>query len=144
MDLPSETIRRKRVTFKYDPFGREVYKSATSGTSIYANDIDNLTEETNLSGTAVARHSDGLNIDEPLAMLRSSTASCYGADSIGSITSLSSSAGAPAKTYVYDLLGKQTSSSGSPVNPFQCTAREFDFETGLYYYRARYYDPINR
>jgi len=27
------------------------------------------------------------------------------------------------------------------VNPFQYTARESDPETGLYYYRARYYDP---
>jgi RHS repeat-associated protein len=27
------------------------------------------------------------------------------------------------------------------VKPFQHTAREWDTETGLYYYRARYYDP---
>lgn len=37
--------------------------------------------------------------------------------------------------------GKQTASSGSLTNPFQYTGREFDTETGLYYYRARYYDP---
>jgi len=29
------------------------------------------------------------------------------------------------------------------VNPFQYTARESDTETGLYYYRARYYDQSN-
>jgi RHS repeat-associated protein len=33
-----------------------------------------------------------------------------------------------------------TASTGSLVNPFQYTARESDTETGLYYYRARYYD----
>jgi RHS repeat-associated protein len=27
------------------------------------------------------------------------------------------------------------------ANPLQFTARELDLETGLYYYRARYYDP---
>jgi RHS repeat-associated protein len=32
-------------------------------------------------------------------------------------------------------------SSGSLVNNFRYTGREFDTETGLYYYRARYYDP---
>jgi hypothetical protein len=45
-----------RVSFKYDPAGRPIYKSFTSGASIYAyNDDGNLVEETNASGTAVAR-----------------------------------------------------------------------------------------
>jgi RHS repeat-associated protein len=100
-----------------------------------------LIEETNSSGTAVARYSQGLNIDEPLAMLRSSTTSYYQADGLGSITSLSSGAGSLTQTYTFDSFGKQTASSGSLTNPFQYTARESDPETGLYYYRARYYDP---
>jgi YD repeat-containing protein len=58
------------VTFKYDPFGRRIYKSSSSGTSIFAYDGDNLVEETNASGGVAARYSQGLNIDEPLAMLR--------------------------------------------------------------------------
>src|SRR5258708_24127390 len=40
-----------------------------------------------------------------------------------------------------DSFGKLTASTGSLVNPFRYTARESDTETGLYYYRARYYDP---
>ena len=129
------------VSFAYDPFGRRIEKISPTTTSIFAYDGDNLIEATNSSGTAVARYSDGLNIDEPLAMLRSSTTSYYDADGLGSITSLSSSAGSLAQTYGYDSFGKQTSSSGSLTNPFQYTARESDPETGLYYYRARYYDP---
>jgi hypothetical protein len=35
------------VTFKYDPFGRRIYKSSSSGTSIYAYDEYKLIEETN-------------------------------------------------------------------------------------------------
>ena len=128
------------VTLKYDPFGRRIYKSSSSATSVFAYDGDNLVEETNASGTAVARYSQGLNIDEPLAMLRSSTTSYYQADGLGSVTSLSNSSGALANTYTYDSFGKQTASTGSLVNPFQYTARESDPETGLYYYRARYYD----
>jgi len=46
-----------------------------------------------------------------------------------------------AQTYTFDSFGKQTASTGSLTNPFRYTAREFDTETGLYYYRARYYDP---
>ena len=128
------------VSFKYDPFGRRIYKSSSSATSIYAYDGDQLTEETNSSGAVVARYSQALNIDEPLAMLRSSTTSYYDADGLGSVTSLSNSAGSLSQTYGYDSFGKQTSSSGSLTNPFQYTARELDQETNLYYYRARYYD----
>src|SRR2546425_1191939 len=128
------------VTFKYDPFGRRIYKFSSSGTSVFAYDGDNPVEETNSSGAAVARYSQGLNIDEPLAMLRSSATSYYHADGLGSVTSLTNAAGALAHTYAYDSFGKRTSSSGSLTNPFQYTARESDTETGLYYYRARYYD----
>lgn len=131
------------VTFKYDPFGRRIYKSSSSATSIYAYDGDNLVEETNAAGAVVARYSQTQNIDEPLAVLRSGTTSYYDADGLGSITSLSNSAGALAQTYGYDSFGKQTSSSGLLTNPFQYTAREFDSETNFYFYRARFYDPEN-
>jgi len=128
------------VTFKYDPFGRRIYKSSSAGTSVYAYDGDNLIEEANSAGTVVARYEQTQNIDEPLAMLRSAATSYYHADGLGSVTSLSSSAGSIANTYVYDSFGKLTSSTGSLVNPFRYTARESDTETSLYYYRARYYD----
>ena len=129
------------VNFKYDPFGRRIYKSFSAGTpSVYAFDGDNLVEETNSSGVAIARYSQTQNIDEPLAMLRSGATSYYHADGLGSITALSNSAGSLAQTYSYDSFGRP-SSTGSLTNPFQYTARELDTETSLYYYRARYYDP---
>ena len=129
------------VGFKYDPFGRRIYKSSSSGTSIYAYDGDNLVEETNSTGTAVARYSQGLNIDEPLAMLRGGSTSYYEQDGIGTVTSLSSTAGSLAQTYTFDSFGNQTASSGSLTNPFRYIGREFDSETTLYYMRARYFDP---
>ena len=128
------------VTFKYDPFGRRIYKSSSGGTSVYAYDDDNLVEETNAAGAVVARYSQTQNIDEPLAMLRSAATSYYHADGLGSVTSLSNAAGSIANTYTYDSFGKLTASTGSLVNPFRYTARESDTETGLYFYRARYYD----
>src|SRR5580700_2557613 len=109
------------VTFKYDPLGRRIEKSSSAATSVYAYDADNLIEETNASGTVVARYSQTDNIDEPLAMLRSSATSYYQADGLGSVTSLSNGAGALAQTYTFDSFGKQTASSGSLVNSFQYT-----------------------
>ena len=88
----------------------------------------------------VARYARGANIDEPLAMLRSGATSYYEADGLGSLTSLSNTSGALAQTYTFDSLGNQTACSGSLTNPFRYTGREFDTETNLYFYRARYYD----
>jgi len=128
------------VSFKYDPFGRRIYKSSSSATSVYAYDGSDIVEETNSSGSVVARYAQGENIDEPLAMLRAGTTSYYHADGLGSITSLSSGSGSIAQTYTFDSFGKQTASSGSLTSPFRYAGRELDGETGLYFYRARYYD----
>jgi RHS repeat-associated protein len=130
------------ITFKYDPLGRRIYKSSSSGTSIFAYDADNLIEEVSATAVVVARYTQGLGIDEPLAELRSGTTSYYEADGLGSITSLSNSSGVIANTYTYDSFGNLTASAGTIVNPFRYTAHEFDSETGLYYYRARYYDSM--
>ena len=129
------------VSFKYDPFGRRAQKSSSSGTTNYLYDGSNSLEEVDASGNVLARYTGTQNTDEPLAMLRSSATSYFHADGLGSVTSLSNAAGSIANTYTYDSFGKLTASTGSLVNPFQYTARESDSETGLYYYRARYYDP---
>lgn len=134
--------KSQTVSFKYDPFGRRIYKSSSAGTSVFAYDSDNLIEETNASGAVVARYAATRNIDETLAMLRSGATSYFQADGLESVTSLSNAAGALAGTYTYDSFGNLTASTGSLTNPFRFTGRESDSETSLYYYRTRYYDPL--
>jgi RHS repeat-associated protein len=97
-------------------------------------------EEVDSSGSAVARYTQGLGIDEPLAISRSGVTSFYHADGLGSVTSVTDGSGQVAASYTYDSFGNLTASTGTITNPFRYTAREFDSETGLYYYRARYYD----
>lgn len=43
--------------------------------------------------------------------------------------------------YEYDSYGGLTQVAGSLQQPYGYTGREFDTESGLYYYRARAYDP---
>lgn len=130
------------VSFKYDPLGRRIYKSSSSsGTHVYVYSGVSLIEEVDGSGNSVAAYRHGVGIDEPLAENRGGAVYYYEADSTGSVTSLTDSSGALAATYVYDSYGNLISSAGSVANPFLFTGREFDSETGLYYYRARYYDP---
>jgi RHS repeat-associated protein len=129
------------VNFRYDPFGRRVFKSSSAGTSVFVYDGANTVEELNGLGNNTAHYAQGVGIDEPLAMYRSSATSYYHADGLGSIGSLTDASGQLAASYVYDSFGKLTASTGTITNPFQYTARESDSESGLYYYRARYYDP---
>jgi len=128
------------VSFKYDPLGRRIYKSSSSGTLVYSYDGDNLVEEADGSGAILSRYSQALGIDEPLATLSSGPSAFYQADGLGSVTSLSNATGTLAQTYAYNTFGK-TTDTGSLLNPFQFTGRELDAETSLYYFRARYYDP---
>jgi len=43
--------------------------------------------------------------------------------------------------FVYDPYGNETSGATITGNPYRYTGRRLDAQTGLYYYRARYYDP---
>ena len=128
------------TTFKYDPFSRRIQKSGPLGATNYLYDGLNAIEEVDNAGNVVVGYADSDVLDEPLAVLGSGTTSYYHADGVGSTISLSSSAGALANTYTYDSFGNLTTSTGTITNPFGYTAREFDPETGLYFYRARYLD----
>lgn len=130
------------TTFKYDPFGRRIQKSGPLGITNYLYDGANSIEEVDNGGSVLARYTQDQAIDQPLSELRSGAISNYEFDGIGSVTSLSSSNGALASTYTFDSFGKLTASTGTLTNPFQYTGRDFDSETGLFYYRARYYDPL--
>ena len=59
-------------------------------------------------------------------------------DGLGSVTKTSSSAGAVNLTRQYDAWG---SLQAGATSGYAFTGREWDPETGLYYYKARYYDP---
>ena len=128
------------TTFKYDPMGRRIQKSGPLGTTNYLYDGKNSLEEVDNSGNVLARYTQTLSFDDPLAELRSGTTTYYQSDGTKSITSLTNAASAIAGTYAYDAFGNLSSSTGSLTNPFRYTGREFDTETGLYYYRTRYYD----
>src|SRR5712692_386809 len=93
---------RGTLRFKDDPFGRRIQKASSAGTSVYSYDGANILEETDASGAVLARYTQGLGIDEPLAMLRGTTTDYYEANGLGSVISLTDSTGALAATYTYD------------------------------------------
>ncbi len=138
------------TTFKYDPFGRRIQKSGPLGTTnylydqtfdkVHRNNGSNVIEEMDNAGNVLSRYMQGQDMDQTFAELRSGTASYFEEDGIGSATSLSNTS-TLAATYAYDSFGNLTASSGSLTNPIRYAGREFDPETALYDYRARYFDP---
>ena len=71
----------------------------------------------------------------------------YHQDALGSVVALSkfdSGAGYASfvEKYSYSAFGETTVTlNGSTGNPYRFTGREYEPETGLYYYRARFYNP---
>lgn len=125
------------ATFTYDALNRRTSKTVNGVSSQYLHDGADVVQE--MSGGAVsATYLRGLNVDEPFVR-QSSGAEYYHTDALGSVLALSNSSGVPVTSYAYEPFGKN-SVSGASANPFQFTGREND-GTGLYYYRARYYNP---
>jgi RHS repeat-associated protein len=62
-------------------------------------------------------------------------------DGLGSVAELTDDSGVVTDSYVYDVFGAVTSSTGSTANDWLFTGEQEDGETGLYFLRARYYDP---
>ena len=62
-------------------------------------------------------------------------------DGLGSVTALTDDTGAATDTYAYDAFGAVRASTGSSDNPWLFTGEQQDADSGLYYLRARYYDP---
>ncbi len=133
---PSEAI-----SFKYDPFGRRTQKEVNGVVqSKYVYDQDNIILDLDTNNTIIAKYIYGPSIDEPLALIKGSNVYYYSKDGLGSVVNLTGSSGTLIESYTYDEYGN-VSAPSQVGNRYLYTGREYDSETGLYYYRARYYDP---
>ena len=65
----------------------------------------------------------------------------YTVNAHGDVVGLVNAAGKQTKAYAYDAFGNEKNRVGSAPNPFRYCGEYFDVESGVYYLRARYYDP---
>ncbi|OGP66409.1 MAG: hypothetical protein A2W27_02835 [Deltaproteobacteria bacterium RBG_16_44_11] len=119
-----------------DKFNKHHYPKTT----YYVYDDQNIIAEYDENNRLIASYIHGPNIDEPLSAEIRNDWIYYHADGLGSITALTSHMGHAVQRYEYDSFGNMKPHPHWIKQPYTYTGREFDQETGLYYYRARYYD----
>lgn len=133
------------ASYAYDGMGRR--QSSTVGanpTRSYLYDgFDVVQEQT--AGAPSANILTGSGTDERLTRTPATGAnagvlSAYLTDALGSTVALVSATGAVQTTYGYDPYGATTTTGTASDSPYQYAGREND-GTGLYYNRARYYNP---
>jgi RHS repeat-associated protein len=135
------------IEYRYDAMGRRVSKIVNSVTTNYLYDGLNLIAELDGDNSnAVIAWYVYAGLDRPLARVDASDGSVlyYHQDLLGSVIALTNSSGVVVTQYNYSPFG-HTEVIGTDIDqPFRFTGREWDPETGLYYYRARYYSPDMR
>ena len=128
------------AAYRYDGLGRRIEKNVDGAITRYIYDGPAILLEYDGTNTLTARYSHGDRIDQPLSMERGGQSFFYHADNLGSIRRLTDENGTIVNAYDYDSYGGLETSVEGISSPFSYTGREFDAESGLYYYRARYYD----
>ncbi len=137
IDRPDSTT----VTYKYDGLGRRIEKNVAGTITRYVYDGEDILLEYDGSNTFTARYSHGDQVDQPLVLQKAGQGFFYyHSNHQGSVTHLTDSSGTIANSYVYDSYGRRLSVAEAVSQPFSYTGREYDGESGLYFYRARYYD----
>jgi len=136
------------TTYEYGPKGRRLASiSSVTGRTEYVYEGDEPIEDyaINAAGaeTLMRRFVNGAGVDERLIYLDYSSGvevrRYYHADHQGSIIAMSKALNQTVSDiYTYDAYGNLGTGQGGG-QPFRYTGRRWDEDTGLYYYRARYY-----
>ena len=137
------------IDYGYNPQGQRTEKISTQSghtTHYFYSGSNNIAEYKN--GALTARYLYGPGTDEILAQINytgtqnnetESTRSFYYSDGLGSIIASLNETGAVTQRYTYSPFGINGQSNDHTDHPFAYTGQRYDSDTGLYYYKARYY-----
>ncbi|NPC70708.1 type IV secretion protein Rhs [Corallococcus exiguus] len=126
------------ATFLYEPTGRRSRKTVSGTAEDYLYSGGNFIQVQSLAGTTDLL--TGFGQDEVFSQTSSLGAHDYLTDAMRSTVALVDGSGALSATYAYEPYGKTASVGTTAGNRQTFTGREDD-NTGLLYFRARYYDP---
>jgi RHS repeat-associated protein len=135
----------KTVGYAYDVDDQRVSKTVTTGTGSttekYYLDGNQVAFVTDGNGNQMFHYLYGLNVDQVMAQDSPAGMVWALADRLGSVETLTDGEGVVVDKRTYDSFGRVLSESNPSVQfRYGYTGRELDLESGLNYYRARYYD----
>jgi uncharacterized protein RhaS with RHS repeats len=114
-------------------------KTVGGVTTTYVYEAGRVAQERKSTGE-VLRYYEGPGIDQHLAVDGlPGGVNYYVSDHLGSIVRVTNGSGDIVLSRDYDPFGRLT--AGSSQAGYGFTGRDWDVEAGLYYYRARNYDP---
>ncbi|MDX1997343.1 MAG: RHS repeat-associated core domain-containing protein [Thermoanaerobaculia bacterium] len=126
--------------FLYDHEGMRVRRLLDGQILRYVYDDSSVLLQTDDAGNTIARYEYGP--DRLLSMVHATEGrQFYLFDGLRSIADLTKPDGTVQVRYQYDAWGNYRSQSGSSFNLFGFTGYEHDGPIGLYYAKARFYDP---
>ena len=128
-------------SFVYDGDGNRVSQSAGGVTQTYINDIGVALPVVLQDAYNVGAPSSYVYGQNLIESLQGRDDDFYQYDGLGSVIQLTDAAGRPEWSYLYDPWGNSILPA-PPMNPFMFAGQALDPGTGLYYLRARYYDPM--
>lgn len=132
------------TTYQYDGLGERIQKTTGSTTTRYVSDISQelsrVLVETNSSNTIYNWYLYGLDLISQGSSGASSRLYPL-SDGLGNIRFVTNYAGSEVKRYDYDPFGNVRFSSGANSINYEFESQQLDPESGMYYLRARYYDP---
>lgn len=143
IDRDANGATTQTVEFTYDMFNRRQSKTVNGQTTTFINDGAQLWAELDQAGQIIARYLSGTEVDEWIARYHSNgETNWYLSDRLGTIRQIANQLGNLINELDYSSFG-QILNQTNPIDGSRLTftGREYDAETGLYYYRARYYDP---
>lgn len=131
-------------SYTYDYAGNRLSKTVNeSDTVCYVNDtsgsLTQVVAETDQNGKETAFYTRS---DELLSMERNGSVWYYIYDGHGNTRLLINAAGTVTDRYAYDACGNLLRKEGETENDFLYTGEQYNANTGLYYLRARYMDPL--
>ncbi len=135
----------KTIEYTYDVNDRRIGKKIDGVvTERYVYDRNQISLVFDGAGSQTHRYLYGTQIDQVLADERGGTVVWALSDNQGTVRDIVDGNGTILNHVTYDSFGKVVSQSDASVEfRYGYTGREQDGETGLDYYRARYYDTAN-